>query len=218
VAFEQSPSAPFDGPASGPGTSTGGPEGRRPPLPVKIVIAGGFGVGKTTTVASISEIRPLTTEAAMTSVAAGVDDADQVPAKTTTTVAMDFGCITIDESLKLYLFGTPGQDRFGFMWDDLSQGALGALVIVDCRRLDDCYPAVDYFEQLRLPFVVAVNLFDGSLPVDLLTIRWALAIEASTPLVTFDAREKLSVRDALLAVLDRALERARAGTQASTVS
>jgi uncharacterized protein len=187
-------------------------EPRRPPLPVKIVIAGGFGVGKTTTVGSISEIHPLSTEAAMTSVASRVDDASLVPAKRTTTVALDFGCITIDDSLKLYLFGTPGQDRFGFMWDDLAHGALGALVIVDCRRMDECYPAVDYFEKLRLPFVVAVNLFDGSLPVDPATIRWALAIDAATPLITFDAREKLSVRDALLSVLDRALERARAGT------
>src|SRR5438552_1120558 len=117
---------------------------RRPPLPVKIVIAGGFGVGKTTTVASISEISPLTTEAEMTSVAAGIDSLEGLPGKTTTTVAMDFGCITIDASLKLYLFGTPGQDRFGFMWNDIAQGALGALVIVDSRRLADCYPAVDY--------------------------------------------------------------------------
>ncbi len=218
MAFEPSPSAPPGRAATSQASSTEGVEGRRPPLPVKIVIAGGFGVGKTTTVASISEIRPLTTEAEMTSVAAGVDDTSYVPTKKTTTVAMDFGCVTIDESLKLYLFGTPGQDRFGFMWDDLSQGALGALVIVDCRRLDDCYPAVDYFEKLRLPFVVAVNLFDGSLPVGLSTIRWALAIEEATPLVTFDAREKLSVRDALLSVLDRALERARAGSQPSTGS
>jgi uncharacterized protein len=200
--------------ASEPSTSVRAPGAtvRLPPLPVKIVVAGGFGVGKTTSVGSISEIRPLTTEAAMTSVATGLDDATLVPAKRTTTVALDFGCITIDDSLKLYLFGTPGQDRFGFMWDDLSHGALGALVIVDCRRLDDCYPAVDYFEKLRLPFVVAVNLFDGSLPVDLPTIRWALAIEPATPLIAFDAREKLSVRDALLSVLDRALERARGET------
>jgi uncharacterized protein len=185
------------------------PPRRRPPLPVKIVIAGGFGVGKTTTVASISEISPLTTEAEMTSAAEGVDDITKIPGKRTTTVAMDFGAITVDESLKLYLFGTPGQDRFGFMWDDLSLGALGALVIVDPRRLDDCYPAVDYFERLRLPFVVAVNLFDGRLAHDLPAIRWALAIDDAVPLVTFDARDRLSVRDALLVVLDQALARAR---------
>jgi hypothetical protein len=182
---------------------------RRPPLPVKIVIAGGFGVGKTTTVASISEISPLTTEAEMTSAAAGVDDVSKIPGKRTTTVALDFGCITVDESLKLYLFGTPGQDRFGFMWDDLSVGALGALVIVDSRRLDDCYPAVDYFERLHLPFVVAVNLFDGRMVHDLPSIRWALAVDDAVPIVAFDARDRLSVRDALLAVLDQALARAR---------
>jgi signal recognition particle receptor subunit beta len=174
------------------------------------VIAGGFGVGKTTTVGSISEISPLTTEADMTAAAAGIDDATKVPGKRTTTVAMDFGCITIDESLKLYLFGTPGQDRFGFMWDDLAIGAIGALVIVDSRRLDDCYPAVDYFERLGLPFVVAVNRFDGAVAHDLPSIRWALAVDDAVPLTTFDARDKLSVRDALLVVLDRALAKARA--------
>ena len=188
----------------------GGPTRRRPPLPVKLVIAGGFGVGKTTTVGSISEISPLTTEADMTAAAAGIDDATKVPGKRTTTVAMDFGCITIDESLKLYLFGTPGQDRFGFMWDDLAIGAIGALVIVDSRRLDDCYPAVDYFERLGLPFVVAVNRFDGAVAHDLPSIRWALAVDDAVPLITFDARDKLSVRDALLVVLDRALAKARA--------
>jgi signal recognition particle receptor subunit beta len=187
---------------------------RRPPLPVKIVIAGGFGVGKTTTVASISEISPLTTEADMTTAALGVDDASKVPGKRTTTVAMDFGCITVDESLKLYLFGTPGQDRFGFMWDDLAVGAIGALVIVDSRRLDDCYPAVDYFERLGLPFVVAVNRFHGDLAHDLPSIRWALAVEEHVPLLTFDARDRLSVRDALLVVLDQALVRARRSAEA----
>jgi hypothetical protein len=183
---------------------------------VKIVIAGGFGVGKTTTVACISEISPLTTEADMTSAAVGIDDVSKVPGKRTTTVALDFGCITVDESLKLYLFGTPGQDRFGFMWDDLAVGALGALVIVDSRRLDDCYPAVDYFERLGLPFVVAVNRFDGLVAHDLPSIRWALAIDDEIPLITFDARDKLSVRDALLVVLDQALARARRGAQAGT--
>jgi signal recognition particle receptor subunit beta len=180
---------------------------RRPPVPVKIVIAGGFGVGKTTAVSVISEIPPLTTEAAITSVAAEIDRTGEVPAKISTTVALDFGCITIDESLKLYLFGTPGQDRFGFMWHDLSEGALGALVVVDARRIDDCYPAVDYFEKIGLPFVVGVNLFNGVLSHDLSDLRWALAIDPGIPLITFDARDRLSVRDALLAVLRHTLSR-----------
>lgn len=182
----------------------------RPPAPVKIVIAGGFGVGKTTAVGAISEIKPLTTEAAITSVAANVDRTGHVPAKTTTTVALDFGCITIDDEVKLYLFGTPGQDRFGFMWQDLVHGALGALVIVDTRRMDDCYPAVDYFENAGLPFVVAVNMFDGSLGHNLEDVRWALAVSEDVPLITFDARQKLSVRDALLAVLHNTFKKARA--------
>jgi signal recognition particle receptor subunit beta len=172
---------------------------------VKIVIAGGFGVGKTTAVSAISEIPPLTTEAAITSVAAQLDRAAEIPAKTSTTVALDFGCITIDAGLKLYLFGTPGQDRFGFMWHDLTLGALGALVIVDARRIDDCYPAVDYFEKVGLPFVVAVNLFDGALSHDLDDLRWALAVDPGIPLITFDARDRYAVRDALLTVLRHTL-------------
>jgi len=183
------------------------PGATRAPVPVKIVIAGGFGVGKTTAVSVISEIAPLTTEAAITSVAADIDRTGQVPAKTTTTVALDFGCITIDQEIKLYLFGTPGQDRFGFMWHDLAYGALGALVIVDARRIDDCYPAVDYFEKVGLPFVVAINLFDGVLTHDLADLRWALAIDPAIPLITFDARDRLSVRDALLSVLRHTLEK-----------
>src|SRR5215467_7796333 len=181
--------------------------GRRTPTPVKIVIAGGFGVGKTTAVSAISEIPVLTTEVAMTEVAAEIDRTGLVPEKTTTTVALDFGRLTIDDDIMLYLFGTPGQDRFGFMWNELTEGAIGALVIVDTRRLDDCYPAVDYFEQAKLPFVVAVNRFDGLLAHDLEDVRWALAVKPETPLITFDARERTSIRDALLVVLRLALDR-----------
>ncbi|MFF5480181.1 ATP/GTP-binding protein [Streptomyces sp. NPDC012935] len=179
----------------------------RPPLPVKMVIAGGFGVGKTTTVGAISEIEPLTTEAAITEVAAGVDDLTHTPRKTTTTVAMDFGCLTIDPTLKLYLFGTPGQERFGFMWDDIVEGAVGGLVIVDTRRLDDCYAAVDYFEHKGIPFAVAANAFDGKVEHTLEEIRWALDVTDGVPVVVFDARERGSVRDALLVVLELALAR-----------
>ncbi len=197
----------FDSAAERPvGTATR----QRQPVPVKILVAGGFGVGKTTTVATISEIAPLSTEAEMTSVAAGIDRNELVPTKTTTTVAMDFGRITIDESIKLYIFGTPGQDRFGFMWSDLANGALGALVLVDDRRLDDCFAAVDYFEKLGLPFVVGVNRFDGQVHHDVETIRWSLAIDPVVPVVEFDARSFLSVRDAILVMLEEALVRARA--------
>ncbi|MDH6213662.1 GTP-binding protein [Streptomyces pseudovenezuelae] len=182
----------------------------RPPLPVKMVIAGGFGVGKTTAVGAISEIEPLTTEAAITEVAAGVDDLSHTPRKTTTTVAMDFGCLTIDPTLKLYLFGTPGQERFGFMWDDIVEGAVGGLVIVDTRRLDDCYAAVDYFEHRQIPFAVAVNAFDGKIEHTLEEVRWALDVAGPVPVVVFDARERGSVRDALLVVLELALARSQA--------
>jgi signal recognition particle receptor subunit beta len=182
---------------------------RTPPVPVKIIVAGGFGVGKTTTVRSISEIAPLTTEAEMTSVSVGVDEPRAESLKTTTTVAMDFGCVTIDASLKLYLFGTPGQDRFGFMWDTLAHGALGALVVADSSRLDDCYQPVDYFERSGLPFVVAVNTFDGALAYSLDDVRWALAVNPRVPIVTFDARRRTSVRDALLVLLEQALAQVR---------
>jgi uncharacterized protein len=182
---------------------------------VKIVIAGAFGVGKTTAVGAISEILPLKTEAAMTSAAAEIDRGGRVPEKMTTTVALDFGCITIDEELKLYLFGTPGQDRFAFMWKDIVRGALGALVIVDTRRLDECYAAVDYFEKVDLPFAVAVNCFDGQLSHKLEDVRWALAVRDDVPLLTFDARQKVSVRNALLTVLRSARDRRKAATAPS---
>jgi uncharacterized protein len=181
-----------------------------PPIPVKLVVAGGFGVGKTTFVGTISEIDPLTTEAAMTSASIGVDDAGAVTTKTTTTVAMDFGRITIDASLILYLFGTPGQDRFGFMWNDLVVGALGAIVLIDSRRLEDSFPAIDYFEQLGIPFVAAVNRFDDRLSHRLDDVREALAIDPNTPLVSVDARSRHDVRDTLLVVLEQALARAQA--------
>ncbi|WP_030438966.1 GTP-binding protein [Actinoplanes subtropicus] len=180
---------------------------KRPPVPVKIIVAGGFGVGKTTTVRSISEIAPLTTEAEMTSVAIGVDEPRADSHKTTTTVAMDFGCVTIDETLKLYLFGTPGQDRFGFMWDSLVNGALGALVVADSARLNDCYQSVDYFERSGLPFAVAVNTFDGELTHELTEVRWALAVNERVPVIAFDARQRSSVADALLVVLEQALNK-----------
>ncbi|HEV2633727.1 MAG TPA: ATP/GTP-binding protein [Actinocrinis sp.] len=180
----------------------------RPPMPVKMVIAGGFGVGKTTAVAAVSEIEPLTTEAAITEVASGIDDTSMTPHKTTTTVALDFGCVTLDPTLKLYLFGTPGQDRFGFMWDDVTEGALGALVVVDSRRLDDCFPAVDYFERKDMPFAVAVNSFDGTLAYPLSAVREALDVDIEVPVVAFDARSSSSVRDSLVVVLELALTRA----------
>ncbi|MGL5859241.1 MAG: GTP-binding protein [Angustibacter sp.] len=180
------------------------------PVPVKIVVAGGFGVGKTTMVGTVSEIPPLTTEAAMTTVAAGIDNVGEVTTKTTTTVAMDFGRITVDASLRLYLFGTPGQDRFGFMWNELCKGALGAIVLVDSRRLEDSFPAIDYFESKDLPFVVAVNQFDSRLAHDLGAVRAALDVDPDVPVISTDARSREAVKTTMLQLLDIVLRRAEA--------
>ena len=177
------------------------------PVPLKIVIAGGFGVGKTTMVRTLSEIPPLLTEEAMTTASLGIDNNDSVPDKTTTTVAMDFGRITVDESLILYLFGTPGQDRFWFMWDELARGAVGAVVLVDLRRIDECFAAVDYFENRRLPFVVAINGFPLTTGFDPGAVREALTLPPDTPVVHMDARDQDSCLDTLVRLVEHALNR-----------
>jgi uncharacterized protein len=181
----------------------------------KIVIAGGFGVGKTTLVGSVSEIVPLRTEALVTNESEGVDDLAAVPTKATTTVAMDFGRLTLAEDLVLYLFGTPGQRRFWFMWDDLCRGAIGAIVLVDTARLDESFSPLDYFESKGLPFIVAVNHFDGTREYELDEVAAALALPCEVPIIRVDARDRESAKQALVRVTEYALLRL---TQSLTVN
>ncbi len=176
---------------------------------VKLVVAGGFGVGKTTFVSAVSEIPPLTTEAAMTTESAGVDDTSHVREKVTTTVAMDFGRITVDDTLVMYIFGTPGQERFAFMWDDLCDGALGAVVLADTRRLGDSFVALDYFEARDTPFIVAVNHFDSSYHYPIPEVRDALGVGEHIPVIDCDARNRESVKYALITLLQHVYDQRR---------
>ena len=188
------------------------------PVAVKILVAGGFGAGKTTLVGAVSEIRPLRTEEQLTERSVGVDDTSGVAAKTTTTVAMDFGRITIRSDLLLYLFGTPGQDRFWFVWDELALGALGAVVLADTRRLADCFASVDYFERRGTPFLVAVNCFEGAHPYAPDEVRAALDLDPEVPVVLCDARLRESAKGVLVALVEHvmrmAVSRSVAGSRA----
>jgi signal recognition particle receptor subunit beta len=176
-------------------------------IPMKIVVAGGFGVGKTTLVRAVSEITPLSTDEPLTVVSVGIDDLAAVPQKTTTTVALDFGRISVGDSLVLYLFGTPGQDRFWFMWDELVRGAVGGVVLVDLRRLDDSFAVVDFFESRDVPFVVAVNAFPGSDRVGPAAVRDALQLRPDVPLVRMDARERSACLATIVRLVEHALDR-----------